>query len=98
MAKTAVRQAKRGDAARQGNGRVERAATTTDGARPGGTDATLARLERALRAAAEGDFSVRLPARRKDEIGRLESAYNQLAARNAALAVRVGETSAGRDG
>jgi hypothetical protein len=32
-------------------------------------DAALARLEQALRSAAAGDFGVRLPARRKDQIG-----------------------------
>ena len=60
----------------------------------------LARVEQALRAAAAGDFSVRLPARRKDAIGALEAAYNQLAARNAALEaelVRVGQII-GREG
>src|SRR5438309_2526258 len=60
----------------------------------------LARVEQALRAAAEGDFSVRLPARRKDAIGALEAAYNLLAARNAALEaelVRVGQII-GREG
>ena len=60
----------------------------------------LARVEQALRAAAGGDFSVRLPARRKDSIGALEAAYNQLAARNAALEaelVRVGQII-GREG
>ncbi|MGZ4221864.1 MAG: HAMP domain-containing protein, partial [Solirubrobacteraceae bacterium] len=60
----------------------------------------LARVEQALRAAAEGDFSVRLPARRKDAVGALEAAYNQLAARNAALEaelVRVGQII-GREG
>ena len=47
-----------------------------------------------------GDFGVRLPARRKDDIGRLEAAYNQMAARNAALEaelVRVAEII-GREG
>src|SRR5690242_4089306 len=39
-------------------------------------DPALARLEDALRAAAAGDFTVRLPARRKDEVGSLEAAYN----------------------
>src|ERR1700710_3073918 len=60
----------------------------------------LARVEQALRAAAGGDFSVRLPARRRDAIGALEAAYNQLAARNAALEaelVRVGQII-GREG
>ena len=64
-------------------------------------DPGLARLEQALQAAAAGDFSVRLPARRKDEIGRLESAFNELAARNAALEaelVRMARSSAARAG
>src|ERR1700751_3605764 len=59
-----------------------------------------ARLEQALQAAAAGDFGLRLPARRKDDIGRLEAAYNQMAARNAALEaelVRVAEII-GREG
>ena len=53
-----------------------------------------------MQAAAAGDFTVRLPARRKDDIGRLEAAYNQMAARNAALEaelVRVAEII-GREG
>ncbi len=60
----------------------------------------LSRVEQALRAAAAGDFSVRLPARRKDSIGGVEAAYNELAARNAALEaelVRVGQII-GREG
>ena len=68
--------------------------------RAGLDDPALARLEDALHAAAAGDFSVRLPARRKDDVGRLESAYNQMAARNAALEaelVRVAEII-GREG
>jgi HAMP domain-containing protein/signal transduction histidine kinase/response regulator RpfG family c-di-GMP phosphodiesterase len=63
-------------------------------------DPALARLEHAMQAAAAGDFGVRLPARRKDDIGRLEAAYNQMAARNAALEaelVRVAEII-GREG
>ena len=63
-------------------------------------DPALVRLEQALRAATAGDFSVRLQARRKDAIGRLESAFNDLAARNAALEaelVRIGQII-GREG
>ncbi len=63
-------------------------------------DPALARVERALREAAAGNFGVRLPARRKDAIGSLEAAYNQLAARNAALEaelVRVAQII-GREG
>jgi HAMP domain len=58
----------------------------TDGGTDGGTNG--------------GDFSVRLPARRQDAIGGLEAAYNELAARNAALEaelVRVGQII-GREG
>src|SRR5947209_3210485 len=60
----------------------------------------LTRLEQALQAAATGDFSVRLPAKRKDRIGRVEAAYNALAERNAALEaelVRVAQII-GREG
>jgi HAMP domain-containing protein len=63
-------------------------------------DPALARLEHALQAAAAGDFGVRLPARRNDDIGRLEAAYNRMAAHNAALEaelVRVAEII-GREG
>src|SRR5581483_7188930 len=63
-------------------------------------DPAVARLEHAMQLAASGDFSVRLPARRKDDIGRLEAAFNQMAARNAALEaelVRVAEII-GREG
>jgi HAMP domain-containing protein/signal transduction histidine kinase/CheY-like chemotaxis protein len=57
-------------------------------------------LEAALRAAAAGDFSHRLPARRKGVVGELEAAYNQLAERNAQLTaelVRLGRV-VGREG
>ena len=60
----------------------------------------LERLEQALLGAAAGDFRLRLPARRKGQVGRLESAYNELAARNAALEaelVRIGQII-GREG
>ena len=65
-----------------------------NGAPANGT-AALSRLEEALHAAAGGEFGIRLRARRKDEIGRLEAAYNELAARNAALEaeiLRVGQS------
>jgi HAMP domain-containing protein/signal transduction histidine kinase/CheY-like chemotaxis protein len=94
MAKTAVRQVRRDGAARTGVG------ATPDNGRRHAADPALLRLEDALSAAAAGDFSVRLPGRRKDEVGRLEAAYNRLAARNAALEaelVRVGEII-GREG
>jgi HAMP domain-containing protein/signal transduction histidine kinase/CheY-like chemotaxis protein len=89
MARTAVPKGK-------GSGRAAAVPPTN------GDDASeaLGRIEQALRAAAAGDFSVRLPARRKDAIGGLEDAYNELAARNAALEaelVRVGQII-GREG
>ena len=90
--------------AKSNNGAGRRA---SDGAsappRNGGVlrdDPAVARLEHAMQVAAAGDFSVRLPARRKDDIGRLESAFNHMAARNAALEaelVRVAEII-GREG
>jgi len=96
-----------GAAVKPTNGAARKAANgtarkTTNGAAANGRtdDPALARLESAMRASAAGDFSVRLPARRKDDIGRLESAYNQMAARNAALEaelVRVAEII-GREG
>src|SRR5437763_15589425 len=94
MAKTAARQSR--SRAASGNGRDGASKAARAGARrktpdSGGrspqalADPSLERLEEALRAAAEGDFETRLPARRKDAVGRLESAFNELAARNAAL-------------
>src|SRR5438105_3945279 len=92
MAKTAVtkqrlgngsRSAQRGDGASKPASASSRQTGAANGAR--GDDVALERIEAALRAAAAGDFSVRLPGRRRDTVGRLEAAYNQLAARNAAL-------------
>src|SRR3954469_776672 len=65
-----------------------------------GQEEVLRRLERALRAAADGDFGQRLPARRKGVVGDLEAAYNDLAERNAQLTaelVRLGRV-VGREG
>jgi signal transduction histidine kinase/HAMP domain-containing protein/CheY-like chemotaxis protein len=100
MAKTAV-------VGQKGQARTESTRKSTNGAsaraangRGRVDDPGLARLEGAMQAAAAGDFTVRLPARRKDDIGRLEAAYNQMAARNAALEaelVRVAEII-GREG
>src|SRR3954465_3107715 len=47
----------------------------------GDQDDVLRRLEAALRAAAEGDFAHRLPARRKGVMGDVEAAYNNLVER-----------------
>src|SRR6266403_527579 len=63
------------------------AATRGNGARD--DDEVLRRLEAALRAAGTGDFSQRLPARRKGVLGDLEAAYNALAERNAQLAAEL---------
>src|SRR5580704_14686176 len=99
--------AKTGAAEHRGTVRAGASRKSTNGAvapakngRAGVDDPALARLEHALQAAAAGDFGVRLPARRKDDIGRLEAAFNQMAARNAALEaelVRVAEII-GREG
>jgi HAMP domain-containing protein/signal transduction histidine kinase/CheY-like chemotaxis protein len=76
--------------------------TRTNGAatRSGDEDEVLRRLEAAMRAASAGDFSHRLPARRKGVLGELEAAYNQLVERNAQLTselVRLGRV-VGREG
>ena len=59
----------------------------TNGARD--DDDVLRRLEAALRAAAAGDFTQRLPARRKGVLGELEAAYNALIERNAQLTAEL---------
>src|SRR4051795_6930111 len=67
---------------------------------PGDQEDVLRRLEAALRAAADGDFAQRLPARRKGVMGDVESAYNDLVERNAQLTaelVRLGRVG-GREG
>src|SRR5258708_2947994 len=94
MAKTAVGQGRRP------NGATAAGPATGNGKGASADEVALGRLEQALHAAADGDFSLRLPGRRKDAVGRLESAYNELAARNAALEaelVRVGRII-GREG
>jgi signal transduction histidine kinase/CheY-like chemotaxis protein/HAMP domain-containing protein len=99
MAKASVRQAKSPDGALVAESGGGTTGAPRNGKKTAGQPA-LERLEQALKAAAAGDFDVRLPARRKDEIGRLEAAYNELAARNAALEaelVRVAQII-GREG
>ncbi len=76
--------------------------TRTNGAPapPEPNEDVLRRLESALRAAAEGDFAHRLPARRKGVLGDVEAAYNDLVERNAQLTaelVRLGRV-VGREG
>ena len=81
-------------------GKVESRTNGTTAARSGDEDEVLRRLEAAMRAAAAGDFSHRLPARRKGVVGELEAAYNQLVERNAQLTaelVRLGRV-VGREG
>src|SRR3954453_2819171 len=66
----------------------------------GDNEDVLRRLEAALRAAAEGDFAHRLPARRKGVMGDVEAAYNAVVGRNAQLPaelVRLGRV-VGREG
>ncbi|MBV9425735.1 MAG: HAMP domain-containing protein, partial [Solirubrobacterales bacterium] len=101
MAKTVVPARQESDGARAARAPKDRSAAAVGKNGERGTgDPALGRIEQALRAAAGGDFGVRLPARRKDAIGRLEAAYNELAARNAALEaelVRIGQII-GREG
>ncbi len=97
MAKVARGQTKRSVGPDANGARVAKSRTKANGR---AADPALMRLEQALRAASAGDFGVRLPARRKDQIGVLEAAYNELAARNAALEaelVRIGQII-GREG
>ncbi len=66
----------------------------------GGEDAALERLARALETAATGDFSVRLPARRKGGMGEVEALFNRMAERQERLTAelqRVARTI-GREG
>jgi HAMP domain-containing protein/signal transduction histidine kinase/CheY-like chemotaxis protein len=98
MAKTAARQATR--SAGNGAPAVPEVVAENGGAGSSVDVKALERLEDALRAAAAGDFRLRLPARRKGQVGRLEAAYNDLVARNAALEaelVRIGQII-GREG
>jgi len=70
----------------------------TNGA--GGDDPALERLLAALTAARDGDFSVRLPARRRDILGEIEQRFNELNELNARRYKEVARISrvVGRDG
>ncbi len=68
---------------------ARRANGKPDGKSNGAADAALARLAEALQAAADGDFSRRLPARRKGVIGDIEAAFNRLADRSERLTEEV---------
>ncbi|MBA2348676.1 MAG: HAMP domain-containing protein [Solirubrobacterales bacterium] len=63
-------------------------------------DRSLARLRDALATAADGDFSVRLPGRRKGPAGEAERAYNALVDRNTQLTAELDRLARviGRDG
>ncbi|MEO7836622.1 MAG: HAMP domain-containing protein, partial [Acidimicrobiales bacterium] len=86
------------------------APTTTakpgNGQRPAGAngvsadEAALHELLRALRAAKDGDFSVRLPERRNTLMGQIGTAYNDLIALNAASTKELGRVArlVGREG
>src|SRR5437588_12469966 len=90
MAKAGVRRTERsgGSGRAAGNG-AKAIANGANGAqterRTRAEERELAQLEVALRKAAAGDFKARLPARSDDAMGRVQAAYNELAARNAAL-------------
>src|SRR5438270_8487718 len=78
-------------AVRGGNGAKDRLQRPANGRRTAAAqdardyERALRQLEQALTKAAHGDFKVRLPAKTDDALGRVEAAYNELAARNAAL-------------
>ncbi|MCA1705976.1 MAG: HAMP domain-containing protein, partial [Actinobacteria bacterium] len=89
-----------------GNGTVAtRSARGGSGAASNGNghgpeSAELDELLRALTAAAEGDFSIRLPARKRTQMGRIAARYNGLVEMNASRSrelVRVGRVI-GREG
>ncbi len=67
--------------------RTATAARSSNGTQTSGE--ALERLREALRAAAAGDFSQRLPARRQGVIGEVEAAYNELVERNARLSAEL---------
>jgi len=67
--------------------RTATAARSSNGTQTSGE--ALERLREALRAAAAGDFSQRLPARRQGVIGEVEVAYNELVERNARLSAEL---------
>ncbi|HEY2653693.1 MAG TPA: HAMP domain-containing protein [Solirubrobacteraceae bacterium] len=88
MAKAAVRDATsaRAPAAQTSDGAPGRGTRLSNGQRGRAEhERGLKQLERALTKAARGDFKTRLPAGSDDALGRVEAAYNELAARNAAL-------------
>ncbi len=82
---------------------ADRAATASskgDETANGAGDPTLERVRDALLAAGAGDFSVRLPGRRKGAAGEAERAFNALVERNAQLTAELARMGRviGRDG
>jgi signal transduction histidine kinase/HAMP domain-containing protein/CheY-like chemotaxis protein len=69
--------------------RTATAARSSNGSQTTTGDAPMERLREALRAAAAGDFSHRLPARRQGVAGEVEAAYNELVERNARLSAEL---------
>jgi HAMP domain-containing protein/signal transduction histidine kinase/CheY-like chemotaxis protein len=63
-------------------------------------EASLEEIVRALAAACEGDFSVRLPARRRDVVGELQGRVNELVGQNRRMAKELARVARviGRDG
>src|SRR2546423_13617090 len=63
-------------------------------------EASLEEIVRALGAACEGDFSVRLPARRRDVVGELQGRVNELVGQNRRMAKELARVARviGRDG
>src|SRR4051794_41677408 len=61
---------------------------------------SLEEVVRALAAACEGDFSVRLPARRRDVVGELQGRVNELVGQNRRMAKELARVARviGRDG
>jgi HAMP domain-containing protein/signal transduction histidine kinase/CheY-like chemotaxis protein len=94
---------KRAEAAAQGQAATRSARAATQEAPSNGAghdDPSLERLLAALTAARDGDFSVRLPARRRDILGEIEQRFNELNEMNARRHKEVARISrvVGRDG
>ena len=75
-------------------------AATTNGDGGMADEAALHELLRALRAAKDGDFTVRLPQRRTTLMGQIGAAYNELVELNAATTKELGRVArqVGREG
>src|SRR3954453_9589124 len=82
----------RGSQLRKRSGMAQKSAPTID--------ESLEEVVRALAAACEGDFSVRLPARRRDVVGELQGRVNELVGQNRRMAKELARVARviGRDG